>query len=120
MDIEAIKGDTEYYDMKAIRSNSPIDLTGANAKIWFSAKRHKKDLDADALISLNSVDHPAQVVFTDRPGGLFYVALLPANTTSIDEDSLLYDVQVREQDNRITTVQRGTLNLIRDITRSVT
>jgi len=119
MDIEAVKGDTEYYDLAAIRSNLPISLVGLNVKAWFTAKRTKEDLDANALISLNSADDPTQIVFTDRPGGLFFVQLVPADTVNIDEDYLVYDVQVREQDGRVTTVARGKLYLVQDITRSV-
>lgn len=119
MDIEAIKGDTEYYDLAAKRVNGPINLEGANVKAWFSAKRTKEDADGSAVIALNSVDHPTQIVFTDKPAGLFYVQLLPANTVAIEEDSLVYDVQVREQDGRVTTVAKGDLHLIQDITQSV-
>ena len=117
MDIEAIKGDTEFYDLSAIRSNAPIDLTGDNVKAWFTAKRTKDDLDDDSIIAINSVDDPTQIAFTDKPKGKFYIKLLPENTVAIDEDHLVYDVQVKEEDGRITTVQRGTLHLIQDITR---
>ena len=119
MDIEAVKGDTEYYDISAIRNNVPIDLTGDNVKAWFTAKRTKDDLDADALIAIDSEANDAQVVITSRTGGKFYVCLLPENTTDIDEDNLVYDVQVREEDGRVTTVQNGTLHLKQDITRRV-
>jgi hypothetical protein len=117
MDIEAVRGDTEYYDLAAVRSGAPVDLTGAAVKIWFTAKRTKDDLDADAVISLNSTDDPAQCVFTNRPAGLFYIHVMPTDTANVEEDSLVYDVQVREQSGRVTTVQRGTLHLVRDITR---
>jgi hypothetical protein len=119
MDIEAVKGDTEYYDISAIRSNAPINLTGSNVKAWFTAKRTKDDLDDDALIALNSTDHSTQIVFTARPQGQFSICLLPANTTEIEEDTLVYDIQVREEDGRITTIQSGKLHLKQDITRQV-
>ena len=117
MEIEAVKGDNEYYDLRAIRSGLPIDLTGDNVKIWFSAKRVRSDPDEDAVISLNNVDHPTQIVFVDRSQGLFYIALIPANTIDINDDYLVFDVQVREQTGRITTVTSGNIKLARDITR---
>lgn len=119
MDIEAIKGDTEYYDLAAKRTNGPIDLTGASVKAWFTAKKTVDDLDVNAVIALNSTDDPTQVVFTNRPLGEFFVQLVPADTVAIEEESLVYDVQVREQDGRITTVSRGDLHLKQDITRAV-
>jgi hypothetical protein len=118
MDIQAVKGDSEYYDLRAIRSNQPIDLNGDNVKIWFTAKRVKSDSDDDALIQLNNVDHPAQIVFVNKEQGLFYVGLYPADTVDIQEEYLVYDIQVREQAaNRITTIASGNLKLTRDITR---
>jgi hypothetical protein len=119
MDIEAVKGDTEYYDLAAKRKTGVISLVGLNVKAWFTAKRTKEDIDADAVILLNSETHPTQVVFTDRPAGLFFVQLLPEDTVDIEEDSLVFDVQVREQDGRVTTVSRGNLLLVQDITRAV-
>lgn len=119
MDIEGIRGDTEYYDMAMIRGDAAVPLSGANVKIWFTIKREDEDLDADALIALNSVANPTQVVITDEAAGLFYVRLDPTDTEDITDEHLLYDVQVREQDNRFTTVRKGKFKLIRDITRSV-
>jgi hypothetical protein len=119
MDIEAIRGDTEYYDLAAIRSGAPVSLVGANVKIWFSAKRTSDDVDADAVIKLNSADNPIQIVFTDRPAGLFFIVLTPADTLAIEEEKLVFDVQVREQDGRITTVVRGKLHILPDVTRVV-
>ena len=103
----------------AIRSGNPLNLMGGNAKAWFTAKKTTDDLDADALIALNSVDNPAQVVFMDASIGTFFVKLLPADTASIDDDSLVYDVQVREQDGRITTVAKGELKLKPDVTKTI-
>lgn len=117
MEIVAVKGDNEYYDLKAIRSGQPIDLTGANTKIWFTAKRVRDDTDDDALIQLNNVDNPTQIVFVDRVQGLFYVGLKPEDTVDITDDYLVFDVQVREQTGRITTVVSGNVKLVRDITR---
>ena len=119
MDLEGIKGDTEFYDFVAKRGANFIDLSGGNVKIWFTAKREKDDLDVDAVISLNNVDDPTQISITDAVGGEYYVRLEPADTANVDEDSLVFDSQVREQDGRITTVTRGKLYLIRDITRTI-
>jgi hypothetical protein len=123
MDIPGVKGDTITFDVFATRgvdpvtgAESPINLTGGKA--WFTAKRTKGDADANALISLNTVDDPVGIRFILPPTlGQIRITLVPDDTVNIVDRYVPFDVQIREVDNTVSTVERGYLELHRDITR---
>jgi hypothetical protein len=93
-----------------------IDLTGAT--IWFTAKEKLTDPDGEApgfQISSNSGD----ISIIDLPEGIYQVTI-PASATIALEDSLamFWDVQVRTTTGIITTIQRGTITFVADVTLS--
>lgn len=124
-DIQMIKGDTTTFEVAVTRYNSttgldvPVNLTGS--KVWFTAKRTRRDTDASAFVLLNSTINPSQIIIVaPATNGIISITLTPADTETFSDKWLMYDVQLRESDNTITTVQSGRLELIRDSTKTRT
>src|SRR5687768_10130580 len=112
-DIQMIKGDTTIFDVIVEREEEVVDLTGAKA--WFTAKWTTDDEDADAAIELDSVDNPSNVEITPVEGKIRIT--IPASLTAeLPGRWLEYDVQIKESSNVITTVQRGKLELTKQVT----
>lgn len=111
MDIDAIRGDTNVYNITVIKANRVVDVTGAKA--WFTMKQSKKDADGDALLALDSETHPTQVRLS--PGHVI-VTLLPDDTKDIADNALNYDAQIKEVTGDITTIAEGTCSFIKDVT----
>jgi hypothetical protein len=121
-DIQMVKGDTNVFDVYVTRYNPTTGLDEVvpltDAKAWFSAKRESRDLDADAVISLNSVDDGAQVAIT-ASAGVVRITLVPGDTGTLPEKWYQYDVQLKESPtNVVTTIQRGRLELLKQATIS--
>lgn len=117
-DIIATKGDTIIFDVYVTRGEDPVDLTGG--KVWFTVKRNSRDLDEDSLIYLNSAVDPAQVrIIAPATNGQIRVELEPADTVDIKDTYLPYDVQIRESDGAISTIEYGTIELRKNVTQSV-
>jgi len=120
-DIQMTKGDTETFDVFVTRKDEVtgveeiVPLDGAMA--WFTAKEESTDLDASAVIAKDSVADPSEVVITGVEGKV-RITITPADTVSYDGKYLEYDVQVKEVDGTVTTVQKGRVEFGKDITVS--
>jgi hypothetical protein len=116
-DIVATKGDTIGFDVYATAGeDTPIDLTGGKA--WFYVKREHRDGDLDAVISLNTVDDPTKITFVaPATNGQIQVSLAPDDTVNIVDRYLPYDVQIKEANGTVTTVEWGMLELRNNITQ---
>jgi len=120
-DIQIPKGDSETFDVFVTRANEDtgveevVPLTGAKA--WFTAKKESTDADVDAIIAKDSVADPSEVVITGIEGKV-RITITPADTVSYDGKYLEYDVQVKEVDGTVTTVQKGRIEFGKNITVS--
>jgi hypothetical protein len=109
------RGDTGRWNL-----TFSVNLTGA--KIWFTAKRVYTDADDAALIALSTTT--SGITITDAPNGLATLVIPPASTASLTTPpppqplTLDYDIQVKESDGTVTTVQQGKLNIRGDVTNS--
>jgi hypothetical protein len=118
-DIQMTRGDSAAFEVEVTRYNEitrldePVNLTGAKA--WFTVKRRRTDLDVDAIVQRNSVVNPSEIQITPLEG-LITIQMLPTDTQDITERWLRYDVQIKELSGAITTVQAGSLELIKDTT----
>lgn len=102
--IEAIRGDTNTYNLKVVRNRSPVNLT--NAIIQFAAKLNHDDLDIDAVIVKDAT-------ITGPVGGLAEITLNPSDTMQFPgEINLLYDVKLLELGGKVTTLQKGVLVVV--------
>jgi len=76
-----------------ITITGPGDLTGA--KIWFSVKDDKADIDTDALITKKTANNGGtdlQAKVTDGPNGIVEVYIAKEDTAAIDPGDYWYDV----------------------------
>lgn len=111
-DIVIYRGDTTslvftYEDI----NGDPIDVTGYSAK--FQAR---KDTDAStADIDLSSAGGTITVGTTN---GLFTVSISAAITAALDSDDYDYDLQVTDGSSNVRTISRGTITLLKDVTRT--
>jgi hypothetical protein len=118
MDIEAIRGDTETYDLTLTdAAGDPVNLTGST--VWFTAKRRTSDPDEDAIITATQGEG---LEVTNAAGGALTLTLAPADTEALESRlvRLEYDVQLKDGTGRITTPLRGKLYVHPDIRRATT
>lgn len=95
-----------------------LDLNGAT--LWFTAKTDLAHGDgAPQVIQHTTGD--GGIVLIEPTLGLFQVTIDASKTQSLEDDTaFIYDVQVRTAlpAPRTVTVKRGTLTVIRDVTRA--
>lgn len=114
--IVADVGDDNVYEFDV-----PIPLIAATDKFWFTAKRKYSDADSAALIKKgkNVAGGLTGIVVTDEPGGKFQVQIDAADTASLTDESLLYDVKVKPTSSaKAQQVQRGVMRLRKTVTKA--
>lgn len=113
-DLDAVRGDTNKYDVTVTRDGAALDLTGATLK--FTVKRSLDDADADAVFQ-KAIG--TGIVVDDVAGGLATLTVAPADTSALPAPrSFHYDLQLTESDGRVTTVAIGSLRLSADVERA--
>jgi hypothetical protein len=114
--LEAIRGDTNIYNIVVLRGDVTINITGA--KIWFTAKHFPQDTDANAVIRLDSNGNGVNIY--DALHGRAQISVPPESTTGLaDEEVLFYDVQMKESNGIITTIATGKMHVQQDVTQAV-
>lgn len=117
-----IRGDTEEIDYDLLdRDGAPLDLSGVNARAWFTVKAYLSQADSQAV-------HQATILnggIVPRDGGNLATGrvrvTIPSSATLNVPDGvvkLYYDLQVKDAQGRITTVERGLFFVDPDVTRS--
>lgn len=115
-DLEARRGDTEKYDLTVSDNGTPVNLTGA--AVWFTAKLRASDPDSKAVIAKTLGQG---IAVTNASQGQARITLSPGDTASLSAPiSLSYDVQVKQTDGTVTTVESGALLVTADVTRATT
>lgn len=115
-DLNGVRGDTNVYDVRVIRRNAPVNLSGC--KMWFTAKDDKDDLDVDAVIALDNQSHPLQIVLTQPTAGRAQISLVPGDTVDLINNAFYYDIQLLEESGIVTTIANGILHLEDDVTKT--
>src|SRR5215831_777731 len=117
-DLKLMRGDDETLQIYVYRHNESTGLDDpiTAEKAWFTAKRNTRDPDSDAIIALDSANMPGKVQISS---GKVLVNIDPADTASCLDRLLLYDLQIRETSGTISTVERGFIQLIGDVTRTI-
>src|SRR5690242_14420560 len=114
------RGDTIKFDVAITRSGNAVDLTGATFKV---TGRHTPDESSD-LTAIFQKTIGSGVTVTSAAGGTIRVQLDPADTANLSvslstyEKIIYVDVQMVESDGTVSTVARGTLTIVSDITRT--
>ncbi len=99
-----------------------IDLSLANVKMWLTAKRSLADTDAAAVIAKTAgVGGGPGGITLNSPAStgksFATVVVNPADTAALTETSRLEcDVQLEEPDGTKTTVGRGRISVLADVT----
>lgn len=94
-----------------------LDLTGSS--VWFTAKVDLAQLDADpGVIQVSTAG--GGIMLVDPENGEYQVTVIGAQTQPLDDDTMfIFDVQVRTASPaRTVSVKRGTMTVIRDVTRA--
>jgi len=86
-----------------------IDITGY--KFWLTAKSNPTDSDADAAIQKTVTSH------SDPTNGITAIVLTKTDT-DIDVGTYAYDIQMRDTNDKITTLVKDDLIIKQDITIS--
>ncbi len=121
-----VRGDTLEFDIQIFRSDgvTPYDLT--DATVWSTIKRQLSDADADAVSQVDSTGSstPAggEITITSAALGTVTVRHSALATTDFEAAAveMFYDVQIKDSDARVFTVQRGTVLVDVDVTRRTT
>lgn len=123
-ELSMYRGDTARF-VGAVNEggeDSPRDIT--DDTLWFTAKVSLSDADNAAPIQLVS-EMPGTAgtgIWTDEPEtGVYYIEVPPALTASIalsESVVLEYDVQLVTDEGRVYTIDRGTLTVTPDVTRT--
>jgi len=107
--LSLFRGDNKSYTLTFIDGDgAAIDIT--DWTIFFTVKKNKLAVDADADISKDITSHTAPLT------GLSAITLT-ASDTDLDPRVYWYDIQVKKDDGKIATVMKGQFVVKGDITR---
>jgi hypothetical protein len=111
-----IRGDDEILDLafKEPDGVTPLNLAGATG-IWFTAKHHPKDSDADAVIR-KALGVGISIV--SEAAGTATVTIDAEDTADARPGVLAWDAQVRDAAGKIRTAASGSMKLAPDLTRA--
>lgn len=110
-ELSMTRGDSATFTSVVTRSGAAVNLTAGT--VWFTAKYRASDADAAAVFQKLT-----GAGVTGDAGGTVTVTLSPADTAGLPAypTTLVWDLQLRESDGRITTVDMGTLTVAGDVT----
>ena len=111
------RGDTPVWEITVTEGGASFNLTGYTIRM--TAKRSIDDSDADAVFQLDTTT--GTIVITNAAGGLAEAQPERASTSSLTTDLTVYwDVQIAKDGSPDVTytVDNGTLQIVRDITRT--
>lgn len=117
-DLRMTRGDDKAFAfVLTTASGDPLDLTGAS--VYMTAKEAYSDTDDGATFQKTNLDG---ITVLNAANGLIRVDLVPTDTEDLDDRRvrLYYDIQVRDADDKVTTVQSGRLVVYPDVTLTTT
>lgn len=113
-DLRVYRGDSKAWTINfKDGDNNPIDIT--NCHIFFTVKDKNKYVadsnDSDALITKDVSTH------VDATTGISQIVISSSDTTSITPRVYVYDMQLKDADNKILTMLFGNFYIDADVTR---
>jgi hypothetical protein len=115
------RGDTKEWAGQVTKPDAngveqPYPIAGS-AEIRFTAKRSKRDTDANAVIRKTWLAGAISGLFVDDPAlGKYRVKIDPADTNAIAEETrLVYDVQLKDSTGTFT-IDEGEIVVALDVT----
>jgi hypothetical protein len=108
MNLEIIRRDDVIISVTITdHQNNAVNLT--DSTVYFTVKQRKTDADADALISVEVTNH------TNPNQGQTEISLT-GQQTNLTPRSYFYDIQVKDNDDKIRSVEFGIIKVIQDVT----
>lgn len=101
-------------------------LGAAMVKAWLTIKRDPQVADTDAKIQkVITTDDEAGVGQIETAGasevdGEIRFDLTQADTTALSTILYVHDIQIKQSDGKVFTLEKGTIQLTADVTRSTT
>lgn len=98
-----------------------LDVNGiAGWSFWLTAKYDPNDADVNAVFQKVPADWALQSTGNATTAGVTLCTIQPADTASLPayEVSLFYDVQAKDTNGNIFTIDNGTLTVSADVTIS--
>lgn len=116
INLTMVRGDTQLFTVTCTQNGVPVNLTGY--RIWMTAKYNLSDLDSAALFQASTA--AGSIALTSPALGIATVTLTPAMTNSISSSgaTLVYDIQIEDPGNNVTTVTTGALTITPDVTQT--
>lgn len=117
MDLKMTRGDSKRIALALPdASGNPLDLT--DASVWMTAKEAFTDTD-DAATFQKTIG--AGITVLDEDNGVILVELDPEDTSTLDavRTRLVYDIQVKDADDAISTPISGKLTVYPDVTITI-
>lgn len=107
--IQIIRGDDQTITLYFTDENDAvIDLT--DCTVFFTVKKKKSDLDADAIIAVDQDDH------VDAEAGRTALFLASADTDDLEPGDYFWDAQIKFVDGKVRSVYADVLTVLPDIT----
>jgi len=90
----------------------------SGASLWFTAKRSYADADAAAIIHKVTADFTIDQQGDSQTPGIAHFSIQPAETSGLPahQVDLVFDVQMKDSNGNVTTVDSGTLTVTPDVT----
>jgi hypothetical protein len=115
-----VRGDSATF--QSTISNLGISgLTGSS--MWFTVKYAYTDIDAAKILS-KTVGNGITIVQAGGSGinGIVNISINPADTANVPEQqiTLVWDLQMKDTNGVVTTVDKGTLVVSPDVTQATT
>ena len=104
------RGDSKTYSLSFTDGTNPINITGYTIFFTVKAVTDNATDDTNALITKTVTSH------TDAANGLTSV-VLSSTDTDIIVGSHLYDFQYKTDTGEIATIEKGTYQVLEDVTK---
>jgi len=103
------KGDDVYWQLTITDENDTIvDITGYIVN--FTIKKYATDSDEDAILKKTITDH------SDPTNGKTVIYLTKSDTDKIAVNTYIYDIQITDKNDKVTTVIKDTIEVLQDVT----
>ena len=104
------RGDNQTYNLSFTKDDgTPQPITGW--KIFFTIKKRLDQSDDDADVKVDVTEHD------DAENGLTSIHLSNGQTDTLIPGSYHYDIQVKKAEDDITTIVKGKIIVLADVTR---
>jgi hypothetical protein len=115
---EIVRGDTASFTLKIRRGRTVEDLTGAD--LFFTMKEEVSDVDASAVLVKDTDLEGGIVIGSPSTAGQAKLFFYPSDTSSLEPQEYVFDIQLKTTTGNIYTVATGTITIAADVTRRIT